>query len=125
MIDTDVLIWFMRGNLRALTAINENKNFSVSAVTYMELAQGVRNKNELMKLRAFFRKQEAPILSITEEITAKAISFVEQYTLPHSVRMADALIAATAIVHGLPLLAGNTKHFSVIRGVEVMNFKAQ
>jgi predicted nucleic acid-binding protein len=39
------------------------------------------------------------------------------------VHVADALIAATAISHGLPLLTANFKHFSAIGGLEVVVFK--
>jgi predicted nucleic acid-binding protein len=48
---------------------------------------------------------------------------VEKYALSHSVHVADALIAATAISHGLPLLTANFKHFSAIGGLEVVAFK--
>ena len=40
---------------------------------------------------------------------------VEQYVLSNSIQLADALIGATAIDHGLPLLTGNDKHYKVIK----------
>ena len=54
LIDTDVLIWYMKGNSKALDEIVKNKNFSISVVTYMELVQGMKNKQELNELSVTF-----------------------------------------------------------------------
>ncbi len=51
LIDTDVLIWYMRGNEKAYKTIEKTDGFSVSVVTYIELVQGKRNKKELNLLR--------------------------------------------------------------------------
>ena len=48
VVDTDVLIWYMKGNQNAYKIIENLKHFSISVVTYMELVQGMRNKNELI-----------------------------------------------------------------------------
>ena len=37
LIDTDVFIWYMRGNEKASALIDKQEPFSISAVTYMEL----------------------------------------------------------------------------------------
>ena len=37
MIDTDVLIWYMRGNPKAEIIIEKLNGFFISVVTYMEL----------------------------------------------------------------------------------------
>ena len=46
--DTDVMIWAFRGNVKALNAIDAAAARSISAVTYMELLQGVRSKTEML-----------------------------------------------------------------------------
>lgn len=51
LVDTDVLIWNLRGNARAADRLDAMPRFLVSAVTYMELVQGVRDKSELRALR--------------------------------------------------------------------------
>jgi predicted nucleic acid-binding protein len=51
LVDTDVLIWNLRGNARAADRLDAMPGFLVSAVTYMELVQGVRDKSELRALR--------------------------------------------------------------------------
>lgn len=114
MIDSDVLIWYMRGNLKANKVIENLNGFFISVVTYMELVQGMRNKRELTLLRSALRKWNAKVLFINEDISAKAMFLVEQHYLSNSLVLADALIASTVISNGLKLLTGNTKHYKVI-----------
>jgi predicted nucleic acid-binding protein len=44
LVDTDVLVWYMRGNEKAKRVIKNLNSFSISVVTYIELVQGLRNK---------------------------------------------------------------------------------
>ena len=91
-------------------------------------------------IRAQFKKQLAKRLLTPHVASAKlrgvttmkciwwhprdrALDDRQQYALSHSVHVADALIAATAIGHGLPLLTANFKHFSAIGGLELVVFK--
>ena len=123
LIDTDVLIWYMRGNESAYRAIEGNLPFSISVVTYIELVQGMRNKDELNCLRKTLKDWETKILYISEEISAKAMFYVEQHYLSHSLHLADALIGATAVSYGLPILTGNDKHYKVIKHVQIKKFR--
>jgi predicted nucleic acid-binding protein len=123
IIDTDVLIWYMKGNQKAYKTIENSKNFSISVVTYMELVQGMRDKNELNNLRRALNSWEAKILYISEEISVKAMFFVEQHFLSHSIHLADALIGATAISHGLPIITGNDKHYKILKDLQIKKFR--
>jgi len=122
LIDTDVLIWYMRGNENAFRVVEGCGNFHLSVITYMELVQGMRNTRELSKLRQALQGWNANIVYLSEEISAKAMFFVEQHFLSHSLQLADALIGATAIVGGLPLLTANSKHYKMLKGLEVKKF---
>lgn len=123
MIDTDVLIWYMRGNSKANKVIEKLNGFFISVITYMELVQGMRNKRELTLLRSALRKWNAKVLYINEDISAKAMFLVEQHYLRNSLVVADALIASTAISNGVKLLTGNTKHYKIIKNIELEGFK--
>jgi predicted nucleic acid-binding protein len=123
IIDTDVLIWYMRGDENAYEAIEKLNKFSVSVVTYIELVQGLRNKAELVELRKAFRHWDAKILYINEEISAKAMFYIERHYLSHSLQLADALIASTAIVNGLTLLTGNDRHYKVVKELSLKAFR--
>ncbi len=123
IIDTDVLIWYMRGNERAYQIIEKLTEFNISVITYMELVQGMRNKNELNSLRKALHVWNTKILYISEEISAKAMFLVEQHYLSHSLQLADALIGSTAIHYGLPLMTANDKHYRIIKGLKIKKFK--
>ena len=122
IIDTDVIIWYMRGNNNAQKVINSFDSFAISVVTYMELVQGMRSKNELNELRKALRTWNTTILYINEEISAKAMFYVEQLYLSHTLKLADALIAATALVYSSPIITGNSKHYKAITNIEIHNF---
>jgi predicted nucleic acid-binding protein len=123
LIDTDVLIWYMKGNEKAYNAVENSENFFISVVTYMELVQGMRNKTELNTLRKALNGWNAKILYISEEISVKAMFFVEQHYLSHSIRLADSLIGATAISYGLPILTGNDKHYKIFKNLQLKKFR--
>ena len=123
LIDSDVLIWLMRGNPAAMAAVNQQTDWYISAVSYMELVQGCRNKAELKAIQKAFKSGAGDVLPITQSISDAACRLVEKYSLSHSVHLADALVAATALEHKLPLLSGNGKHFAAIDGLELRTFK--
>ena len=123
LVDTDVLIWYLKGNEKAYEIIENSSNFFISVVTYIELVQGMRNKKELNNLRKALHIWNTQILYISEEISAKAMFYVEQHFLSHSIQLADALIGATAIAYGNPVLTGNDKHYKVFKDLEIKRFR--
>ena len=123
LVDSDVLIWTLRGHAPAVAQMAGLADWHISAVSYMELAQGCRNKAELKAMQKAFKSEGNDVLPITQGISDMACNLVEKYALSHSLHMADALIAATAIDHSLPLLTANAKHFSAVAGLRVQIFK--
>ncbi len=123
LIDTDVLIWYMKGNKKAYKLIENLNGFFISMVTYIELIQGMRNNKELNELRKAFRQWNTKILYINEEISLKAMFFVERHYLSHTLKLADALIAATALVNGMTIITGNDKHYKAIKEITVKKFR--
>ncbi len=122
LLGTDILVNIARGNLAAIAHLNNllsDGRVHVSAVTEMELVVGCRNKSELRELSRLLKQMT--IIPITPEITTTAIKLLHTYRLSHGLLIADAIIAATAIVSKRILLSGNAKHFSMI---EALQFKA-
>jgi predicted nucleic acid-binding protein len=122
LVDTDVLIWHFRGNTKAQKILNEQGAFDISAVVYMEILQGLRNKKELSSWQHFVIKREINVLPISAEITSRAIYLLEKYALGHGLKMADALIAATTDLHGETLLTGNFSHYQMIPALNIKKF---
>jgi hypothetical protein len=104
-------------------ALLADSPFAVSAVTYMELVQGMRNRREFAKLRTDLKLWQVRLLPVTESISARAVALVEQHFLPHHVQLADALVAATALQHDLVLVSSNTKHFRPIQNLQLERFR--
>ena len=74
IVDSDVLIWYLKGNDNAFEAIENLNTFSISVVTYMELVQGMRDKTELNHLRQALKIWKTKIIYISEEISVKRCS---------------------------------------------------
>ena len=123
ILDTDIIIWFLRGNEEAEKAIEEAVPFSVSIVTYMELLQGMRNKQEMEILKKAFEQMDVKIIPISEKISIRASELVEQYSLSHSMELADALIASTCIDQNEVLYTANDKHYRMIDGIQINVFR--
>jgi predicted nucleic acid-binding protein len=122
LVDTDVLIWHLRGYPQATRRLDELGALTLSAVSYLEVLQGMRNKAELVALKRMLQHRAATLLPVSEAITQRAIELMESLTLSHGLQMGDALIAATALDHGLPVLTANVKHFSAVEGLRVEVF---
>lgn len=122
LVDTDVLIWYLRGNERAAEALERLLQFNISVVTYKELVQGMRSKQELRVLRSTLAKWGTEVQMIDEAISTRAMIYVEQHFHSHSLRLADALIAATAVELGVPLLTANEKHYRPAADLLLENF---
>ena len=123
LIDTDVLIWLFRGHEQALQAIQNCESVSLSAVTYMELVQGMRSKQEFRLLRRTVHEQTWAVLPISDNVSHRAIVYIENYSLSHGLQMADALIASTAIEFGLSLMTGNHKHYKAIPELPIKRYR--
>jgi predicted nucleic acid-binding protein len=124
IIDTDVLIWDLRGNRKAKAIIHESVPFSISVVTYIEIVQGMKNKQEMNLLIQQLTKWNVDIIQISKNISTRAMIYVEEYFLSHSMELADALIAATSVDNSEILLTANDKHYRHIPNIQLKKFIA-
>lgn len=123
LVDSDVLIWYLRGNENAKKLIHSLGDFSISGVTHIELVQGMRNKEELRRFQQTLRQWNTKTIYMSEEISAKALFYVEEYFLSHNMELADALIASTATTYGMQLITANDKHYRVVKELEIEVFR--
>jgi hypothetical protein len=114
LIDTDVLIWAGRGNLEAQLMLDSTAEKAVSVVTLMEMMQGMRNKRELQAFEKYIVAQSIVTLTIDPDISNQAVALVQRYSLSHHMQMADALLAATALIQNITLVSANTKHYQFV-----------
>ena len=122
LFDTDVLIWYFRGNSKAREILKNTSEITISAVTLMELIQGVRNKQELYTLNKLLSAKSIRVYYINEEINLHAIHLLEGYTLSDGIELADAFIAATSLHYGEEILTANIKHYRCLPNLKLQKF---
>lgn len=122
ILDTDVLIWYLRGNENAKKIVEEAIPFSISVITYMEILQGMKNKAEYRVFQKQMRLWNTNIIQIDQIISSRAMFYVQEYSLSHSMMLADAIIAATVVQNSETLLSANDKHYKFIPNIECKRF---
>lgn len=123
IVDTDVIIWYLRGRREAADLLDRLDPVRLPAVTHMELVQGMRNAAELRALRYTLTKGPWKVLPITEVISTRSMTYAEEHFLSESLQMADALIAATCIEHGEQPATGNVKPYRIIAELSIEPFR--
>ena len=125
LLDTDVLIWALRGNAAAAALIDSTPHLELSAVSYMELLKGARDKGEQRQIKSFIRDLGFEMLPIDTNASHRAVIYMEEYVVSAGVEMADALIAATAAESAALLCTANDRHYRFIPDVELHVFRPQ
>lgn len=114
LLDTDILIDFLRGRreARALMAQYETAGAApvISVVSVTELWAGMRRGEEQATgaLLAVLRK-----IPLTEEIALAAGNMLRTYRRSHGTELGDALIASSAVDIGATLVTRNLKHYPI------------
>ena len=123
LFDTDVLVWLFRGNSKALRVVDIDINRRISIITYMELLQGARNKQEIKNIKSLLTEFNFEVSPLSENIGHRASIYMEEYGLKTAICLADAIIAATAVEDGVVLCTGNLKHFRLIQDLTIKPFR--
>ena len=129
MIDTDTISYFFRKNPTVINNFNAYLQsfdyINLSVITYYEILNGLYYKDAKSQLKQF---EDFVILNniipLTDEIAQKAASIFADLrkkgiTIGHN----DVLIAATAIVNDMIFVTNNSKHFSHIEELEIVNWR--
>jgi predicted nucleic acid-binding protein len=122
--DTDVLVWYLRGNEKARRFIESiaHPQRALASVTLMELLQGCRNLQEAREVKAFISENVSVVIHPDEIISRRAIALLEHHALAHGLRVVDALIAASALETASSLATGNLKHYRPITALNLVRF---
>jgi predicted nucleic acid-binding protein len=116
LIDTDVMVDFLRGNPKAVALLTEHSpRILLSAIVVAELYAGVRGEEELQildSLVSLFR-----IIPVSPELARDGGLLKNEYAKSHGVGLADAIIAASAKAEQAELKTLNTKHYPMFKGL--------
>ena len=109
--DANILIHAFNGRLDTIQELNNigYANILLSAITVMELYQGMGNKTELAQMKKKIKYFD--VIQFDDQVSEKSIELISQFRLSHDLQIPDAIIGATAIVHQIPLFTYNLKDF--------------
>lgn len=119
LMDTNILIYHTKGSESSIDFISRaiiQKIFNISIVTKIEfLGWNKHTSNSFEKCKRLI--EFSNVYSVDEDIANKAIVLKRKT----NIRLADAVIAATAIIHNLKLATRNVYDFKAIKEVKVVN----
>lgn len=121
VLDTDVLIDTARGVAEAIAClqqVEERSILAISVITHVELLVGCRDKAETRALHEFLLRFR--ILKLNELISDTGMALLRRYRLSHGLLIPDALIAATALAQGYPLVSKNQRDYRFIEGLGLL-----
>ena len=119
LVDTNIFIEYYRNN-PVICSILEDidpQEIAINDVVCAELYFGARNKQELAIIVTDMEKLN--VLAIYPQISRLAVDLVKQYCLSHKLKLPDAQIAATAILHNAELFTLNRKDFEYIPNLKL------
>ncbi len=112
LIDTDILIWVLRGNSQYAEFLQDLKYkgpLSISAVTIAEIYKNVF-PSEIVKTENVLN--ELQTWDVTPGIAKQSGLYWQEYSKKlKNLSLTDCLIAATANVNNLTLVSLNARHF--------------
>lgn len=117
LLDTDVLIDFFRGHVKAEAFIDKyNDRIILSSIVVAELFAGVKGDAEQATLQEFvslFR-----VVPVNADIGKAGGLYKRDYGKSHGVGLADAILAATAEAENAELKTLNTKHYPMLKNLK-------
>ena len=117
VIDTNILIYFFDGKMTADQKKGVNdilaRSFTISVISKIEFLGFKEYMNEAQFEKAKEFISNATVIQLTDNIIERTIKLRQDYKM----KLADALIAATALEHNLTLVTRNVddfKHMGVL-----------
>ena len=116
LLDTDVLVDFLRGHSKALAFVNaQSDRIILSSIVVAELFAGVRGDAEQVVLEDFISLFR--VIPVDAEIAKTGGLYKRDYARSHGVGLADSILAATAESENAELKTLNTKHYPMFKGL--------
>ena len=121
LLDTDVLIWVLRGKKDIVDKVSELKNKSPLGISVISTAEIYKNifSSELTVTEDYL--EQHIIFDVDQKIAKTAGLYWQQYAKQlKNLSLTDCLIAGTANVNSLILVSLNTKHFPM-KDIQVLH----
>lgn len=116
LLDTDVLVEYLRGRRKAIDYVEGlTSGLYISVVTVAELFAGIRGDEEEQTIRQFLLVFD--VLPVAEEVARLGGIYRRDFGPSHGTGLADSLIAATVEEIGAALVTFNRKHFPMVETI--------
>lgn len=113
LVDTDVMIEYLRGSEPAIVFLESLERCpATSVICVAEVLAGARDAVEQEAIDCFL--QTFDVLPVNEAIARLGGCYRKTYAKSHHTGLADALIAATAASYNLHLATFNTRHYPMV-----------
>jgi predicted nucleic acid-binding protein len=113
LLDTDILIEHLRDNFNVMEQLLELQQdpkvlLAYTPVTEAEIIRGLRSheRQKTEKVLGYF-----DVIVMNKEVGRVAGNYLRKYASSHGLKLADALIAATASVHHFSLCTFNIRYY--------------
>jgi tRNA(fMet)-specific endonuclease VapC len=100
-----------------MTYRQTNGVLTLSAITVMEIVRGFQQNQSIRRLQSFLTAVAGEEVLIFDQAAAELAGGIEGelVRVGRPIGMADTMIAAIALTHGLELCTGNTTHFQRVQ----------
>jgi predicted nucleic acid-binding protein len=116
LVDSNILIYAAQPGHDQLRQFIADQAPAVSAVSYVEvLGYHQLDDEEQQYLEEFFRL--AQVWPLSQAVLDQAVALRQQ----RKMSLGDALVAGTALAHGLTLVTRNVEDFQWIQGLSLLN----
>jgi len=117
LVDTDILVDFLRGYGKAVAFINRySARIVLSSIVVAELYAGVKGDMEETALDSFISLFR--VAPVTGKIAKAGGFYKRNYGKSHGVGLADAILAATSEAENAELKTLNVKHYPMLKGLK-------
>ncbi|MDR2233516.1 MAG: type II toxin-antitoxin system VapC family toxin [Tannerella sp.] len=116
LIDTNIIIYVSKDILLLEDFVRNEDALHISSITYIE-AMGFPFQNVDEEAKVVMCCNKFKRLFLTEEVERQTILIRKS----NKIKLPDAIIAATAIVHNLTLITCNSADFKDIKGIKILN----
>ena len=116
LLDSNILIYGAKGAVPALDAILDRADLAAASITRIETL-GYHRLSSLERLWLETAFERMNILLLDELVAARAIALRQE----RKMALADAIIAATALVHEMPLVTRNIADFKHVARLKLID----
>ena len=106
LVDSCILIDHLLGQMSATAFLRSREDLAISRITWIEVMVGAADDDEAKQLRAFLAAFH--VYELDQDVAEEAVRVRRGRRL----KLPDALILATARVHGRRLATRNTRDFT-------------